>query len=103
MSSLIWRISRSPASFFAELSENNQKLLVERAVTLYDLSLIHIYDLNLVLQKRHALLNWQQGSGKTAAVYHREMCIRDRISASSSGVNQKRSPRLNNSFASAYN
>ena len=29
------------------------------------------YDLNLVLQKRHALLNWQQGSGKTAAVYHR--------------------------------
>ena len=29
------------------------------------------HDLNLVLQKRHALLNWQQGSGKTAAVYHR--------------------------------
>ena len=28
-------------------------------------------DLNLVLQKRYALLNWQQGSGKTAAVYHR--------------------------------
>ena len=27
--------------------------------------------LNLVLQKRYALLNWQQGSGKTAAVYHR--------------------------------
>ena len=23
------------------------------------------------MQKRHALLNWQQGSGKTAAVYHR--------------------------------
>ena len=29
------------------------------------------YDLNLVLQKHYALLNWQQGSGKTAAVYHR--------------------------------
>lgn len=29
------------------------------------------HDLNLVLQKRHTLLNWQQGSGKTAAVYHR--------------------------------
>ena len=29
------------------------------------------HDLNLVLQKRFALLNWQQGSGKTAAVYHR--------------------------------
>ena len=29
------------------------------------------HDLNLVLQKRYALLNWQQGSGKTAAVYHR--------------------------------
>ena len=29
------------------------------------------HDLNLVLQKRYALLNWQQGSGKTVAVYHR--------------------------------
>lgn len=29
------------------------------------------YDLNLVLQKHYTLLNWQQGSGKTAAVYHR--------------------------------
>ena len=29
------------------------------------------HDLNLVLQKRYALLNWQQGSGKTATVYHR--------------------------------
>ncbi|RGD24687.1 methyltransferase domain-containing protein [Bacteroides sp. AM23-18] len=29
------------------------------------------HDLNLVLQKHYALLNWQQGSGKTAAVYHR--------------------------------
>lgn len=29
------------------------------------------YDLNLVLQKHYALMNWQQGSGKTAAVYHR--------------------------------
>ncbi len=27
-------------------------------------------DLNLVLQKKYSLLNWQQGSGKTAAVYH---------------------------------
>ncbi|KKB53137.1 hypothetical protein HMPREF1212_01300 [Parabacteroides sp. HGS0025] len=27
-------------------------------------------DLNLVFQKRYSLLNWQQGSGKTAAVYH---------------------------------
>ena len=29
------------------------------------------HDLNAVMQKRYALLNWQQGSGKTAAVYHR--------------------------------
>lgn len=29
------------------------------------------HDLNLVLQKRYALLNWQQGSGKTGAVYQR--------------------------------
>ncbi len=29
------------------------------------------HDLNLVMQKRYALLNWQQGSGKTAAVCHR--------------------------------
>lgn len=29
------------------------------------------HDLNLVMQKRYALLNWQQGSGKTAAVYQR--------------------------------
>ena len=29
------------------------------------------HDQNLVLQKRYALLNWQQGLGKTAAVYHR--------------------------------
>lgn len=29
------------------------------------------HDLNLVLQKRYSLLNWQQGSGKTAAVYQR--------------------------------
>ena len=28
-------------------------------------------DLTLVLHNRYALLNWQQGSGKTAAVYHR--------------------------------
>lgn len=28
-------------------------------------------DLNRVIQKRYGLLNWQQGSGKTAAVYHR--------------------------------
>ena len=28
------------------------------------------HDLNLVFQKRYSLLNWQQGSGKTAAVYH---------------------------------
>jgi len=28
------------------------------------------HDLNRVMQKRYALLNWQQGSGKTAAVYH---------------------------------
>ena len=27
------------------------------------------HDLNLVLQKRHALLNWQQGSGKTCLLY----------------------------------
>lgn len=27
-------------------------------------------DLNLVMQKRYALLNWQQGSGKTAASFH---------------------------------
>ena len=27
-------------------------------------------DLNLILQKRYSLLNWQQGSGKTAAAYH---------------------------------
>ena len=29
------------------------------------------HDQNLVLQKRYALLNWQQGLGKNAAVYHR--------------------------------
>ena len=29
------------------------------------------HDINLVLQKKYDLLNWQQGSGKTAAVYHR--------------------------------
>ena len=29
------------------------------------------HDQNLVLQKRYALLNWQQGLGKTVAVYHR--------------------------------
>lgn len=28
-------------------------------------------DLNRVIQKRYGLLNWQQGSGKTAAAYHR--------------------------------
>lgn len=28
------------------------------------------HDLNLVFQKKYSLLNWQQGSGKTAAVYH---------------------------------
>lgn len=27
------------------------------------------HDLNLVLQKRYALLNWQQGSGKTKPLY----------------------------------
>ena len=33
------------------------------------------HDLNLVFQKRYALLNWQQGSGKTAAAYHRAKCL----------------------------
>lgn len=28
------------------------------------------HDLNLAMQKRFVLLNWQQGSGKTAAVFH---------------------------------
>lgn len=28
------------------------------------------HDLGLVFQKKYSLLNWQQGSGKTAAVYH---------------------------------
>lgn len=28
-------------------------------------------DLNLIIRKNYSLLNWQQGSGKTAAVYHR--------------------------------
>ncbi|MBT1308518.1 N-6 DNA methylase [Phocaeicola dorei] len=36
-----------------------------------EFTLLQKHDLNLVLQKRYALLNWQQGSGKTAAVYHR--------------------------------
>jgi SAM-dependent methyltransferase len=27
-------------------------------------------DMNLIFQKRYALLNWQQGSGKTAVAYH---------------------------------
>lgn len=32
---------------------------------------LQLSDLNLIIQKRYSLLNWQQGSGKTAAVYHR--------------------------------
>jgi len=28
------------------------------------------HDMNLIFQKRYALLNWQQGSGKTAVAYH---------------------------------
>lgn len=28
------------------------------------------HDMGLVFQKRYVLLNWQQGSGKTAVAYH---------------------------------
>ena len=35
------------------------------------------HDLNLAMQKRYVLLNWQQGSGKTAAVYRWAKYLRD--------------------------
>ena len=44
---------------------------IDRDGEICEFTSLQKHDLNLVLQKRYALLNWQQGSGKTAAVYHR--------------------------------
>ena len=54
---------------FAEYLDN--ATFVNKDGEVCEFTQLQKHDLNLVLQKRYALLNWQQGSGKTAAVYHR--------------------------------
>ncbi len=49
----------------------NRTTFVNKEGDVCEFTELQKHDLNLVLQKRYALLNWQQGSGKTAAVYHR--------------------------------
>ena len=63
---------------FADMEENvNLKEYLDRSTFINkdgeacEFTALQKHDLNLVLQKRYALLNWQQGSGKTAAVYYR--------------------------------
>lgn len=63
---------------FADMKEDvNLKEYLDRSTFINkdgeacEFTALQKHDLNLVLQKRYALLNWQQGSGKTAAVYYR--------------------------------
>lgn len=63
---------------FADMEEDvNLKEYLDRSTFINkdgeacEFTILQKHDLNLVLQKRYALLNWQQGSGKTAAVYYR--------------------------------
>ena len=63
---------------FADMEEDvNLKEYLDRSTFINkdgeacEFTALQKHDLNLVLQKRYALLNWQQGSGKTAAVYYR--------------------------------
>ena len=63
---------------FADMEEDvNLKEYLDRSTFINkdgeacEFTTLQKHDLNLVLQKRYALLNWQQGSGKTAAVYYR--------------------------------
>lgn len=63
---------------FADMEEDvNLKKYLDRSTFINkdgeacEFTTLQKHDLNLVLQKRYALLNWQQGSGKTAAVYYR--------------------------------
>ena len=63
---------------FADMEEDvNLKEYLDRSTFINkdgeacEFTTLQKHDLNLLLQKRYALLNWQQGSGKTAAVYYR--------------------------------
>ena len=63
---------------FADMEEDvNLKEYLDRSTFInkdgeaFEFTTLQKHDLNLVLQKRYVLLNWQQGSGKTAAVYYR--------------------------------
>ena len=63
---------------FADMEEDvNLKEYLDRSTFINkdgeacEFTTLQKHDLHLVLQKRYALLNWQQGSGKTAAVYYR--------------------------------
>ena len=63
---------------FADMEEDvNLKEYLDRSTFINkdgeacEFTTLQKHDLNLVLQKRYALLNWQQGLGKTAAVYYR--------------------------------
>jgi predicted RNA methylase len=60
------------------------------------------HDLNLILQKRYSLLNWQQGSGKTAAVYHYEIPAQTQESkeCDRAGSGNRDQPYLGNIFKS---
>lgn len=63
---------------FADMEEDvnlkeylNRSTFINKDGEACEFTTLQKHDLNLVLQKRYALLNWQQGSGKTAAVYYR--------------------------------
>lgn len=60
------QMERNPAlaEYIAELRFINKDMESCRFVPLQQ------YDMNLLFQKRYWLINWQQGSGKTAVVYH---------------------------------
>ncbi len=47
----------------------NKQRFINKDYEVCEFTSLQKQDLNLVLQKRYSLLNWQQGSGKTAAVY----------------------------------
>ena len=67
-----WMAGRTEAETDDALAEYlDNATFVNKDGEVCEFTQLQKHDLNLVLQKRYALLNWQQGSGKTAAVYHR--------------------------------
>lgn len=64
-----------PSSEYAEYAE--KATFINAEGKLCHFTALQKKDLALILSRRYCLLNWQQGSGKTAAVFHRAKFLLD--------------------------